>query len=144
MPPRTDSSNTACIAPKSAGRALRSAGRGKRMIFAQMAMHYFRTLGMEQVSQLSLLLNCDSFRGGVRFLLWWWADDQPKWPDGITASSSPFGDPSARSDYESDFVARVPLSATPRAQLAPSSAWTTHSEHQQGNHVPVKQEARLH
>ena len=28
---------TACVAPKSAGRALRSAGRGKRMIFAQMA-----------------------------------------------------------------------------------------------------------
>ena len=29
--------HTACIAPKSATRALRSAGRGKRMIFAQMA-----------------------------------------------------------------------------------------------------------
>ena len=29
--------HTACVAPKSAGRALRSAGRGKRMIFAQMA-----------------------------------------------------------------------------------------------------------
>ena len=28
---------TACVAPKSAGRTLRSAGRGKRMIFAQMA-----------------------------------------------------------------------------------------------------------
>ena len=28
---------TACVAPKSAGRALRSAGRGKRVIFAQMA-----------------------------------------------------------------------------------------------------------
>ena len=28
---------TACIAPKSATRPLRSAGRGKRMIFAQMA-----------------------------------------------------------------------------------------------------------
>ena len=28
---------TACVAPKSATRALRSAGRGKRMIFAQMA-----------------------------------------------------------------------------------------------------------
>jgi len=29
--------HTACIAPKSARRPLRSAGRGKRMIFAQMA-----------------------------------------------------------------------------------------------------------
>ena len=29
--------HTACVAPKSAGRTLRSAGRGKRMIFAQMA-----------------------------------------------------------------------------------------------------------
>ena len=28
---------TACVAPKSAGPSLRSAGRGKRMIFAQMA-----------------------------------------------------------------------------------------------------------
>ena len=71
MPPRTDSSNTACIAPKSAGRALRSAGRGKRMIFAQMAMYYFRTLGMEQVSQLAFcstaipfVVVCDSFYGG--------------------------------------------------------------------------------
>ena len=29
--------HTACVAPKSAGRALRSAGRGKRVIFARMA-----------------------------------------------------------------------------------------------------------
>eukprot|EP01044_Picomonas_judraskeda_P012795 COSAG03_NODE_1869_length_3406_cov_4.948594_1_plen_83_part_10 len=35
--PRYDTARTACVAPKSAGRALRSAGRGKRVIFAQMA-----------------------------------------------------------------------------------------------------------
>ena len=35
--PRSRRTRTACVAPKSAGRALRSAGRGKRMIFAQMA-----------------------------------------------------------------------------------------------------------